>query len=154
MDIKQSLLHAELFTIMNNLSNNFKSKYHQCKQKNKTKNSSLTNFVEAGDNVTEVNPGSPSFCHLVKQVISEKLQQVAVACLRPRWVLLKSDSHKTRSQNINRNKNPTYQWIFPYVQLTQAARWWCLVWPTDGRGARFAPPASKKTTVKLCRHNS
>lgn len=33
----------------------------------------LTNFVEAGDNVAEVNPGRPSFCHLVEQVIPEKL---------------------------------------------------------------------------------
>lgn len=37
-----------------------------------------TDFVEAGDDVAEVNPGRPRFCHLVKQVISKKLQQVAV----------------------------------------------------------------------------
>lgn len=41
----------------------------------------LTDFVEAGDDVAEVDPGRPSFCHLVKQVIPEKLQQVAVARL-------------------------------------------------------------------------
>ena len=43
--------------------------------------------------MAEVDPGCPSFCHLVKQVIPEKLQQVAVARLRPRWVLLKPDTH-------------------------------------------------------------
>lgn len=41
----------------------------------------LTDFVEAGHNVAEVDPRRPSFCHLVEQVIPEKLQQVAVARL-------------------------------------------------------------------------
>lgn len=57
----------------------------------------FTDFVEAGDNVAQVNPRRPRFSHLVKQVIPEKLQQVAVACLRPSRVLLKPDSqHKVR----------------------------------------------------------
>lgn len=38
-------------------------------------------FVEAGDDVAQVDPGRPSFCYLVEQVIPEKLQQVAIARL-------------------------------------------------------------------------
>lgn len=72
--------------------------------------------------MAEVDPGRSSFCHLVKQVIPEKLQQVAVARLRPRRVLLKSDSHNTWSQSSNRTTAHTYWWIFIKVLLTLAAR--------------------------------
>lgn len=51
--------------------------------------------------MAEVDPRRPSFCHLVEQVIPKKLQQVAVARLRPRRVLLKPDSHNKTSQPNN-----------------------------------------------------
>lgn len=57
-----------------------------------------TNLVETGDDVAEIDPRRPSFCHLVKQVIPEKLQEVSVPCLRPGWVLLKPKPHNATSQ--------------------------------------------------------
>lgn len=46
--------------------------------------------------MAEVDPGCSCFRHLVEQVIPEKLQQVAVSGLRPRWVLLEPDARNTR----------------------------------------------------------
>lgn len=45
-------------------------------------------LVETGNNVAEVNPGGSCISHLVEQVISEELQQVAVARLGPGGILL------------------------------------------------------------------
>lgn len=39
--------------------------------------------------MAEIDPRRPGFGHLVEQVISEQLQEVPVARLRPRWILLK-----------------------------------------------------------------
>lgn len=58
-------------------------------------------FVEAGNDVTEVNPGRPGFCHLVKQVVAEKLEEITVARLRPRRVLLKSNNTNSHSNRRN-----------------------------------------------------
>lgn len=60
----------------------------------------FTDFVEAGNDVAEVDPGRPRFRHLVKQVIPEKLQQVAVARLRPRRVLLKPDFLQNKESGV------------------------------------------------------
>lgn len=59
----------------------------------------LTNLVETGDDVAEIDPRRPSFCHLVEQVIPEKLQEVSVPRLRPCWVLLKPKSHDATLQS-------------------------------------------------------
>lgn len=83
------------------------SAYLKTKVLKETKKRKLPDFVEAGDDVAEVNPGRPRFCHLVKQVVPEKLQQVPVACFWPRWVLLESDWHNTRLCSCNRNKSHT-----------------------------------------------
>lgn len=103
----------------------------------------LTDFVEAGDNVAEVDPGCPSFCHLVEQVIPEKLQQVAVTRLWPRWVLLKPEPHSTKSQSSKTTTDPIPMDVTK-VLLTLAARWWCPIWLTSGRDGHFVPPAKKK----------
>lgn len=107
----------------------------------------LTDFVEAGDNVAEVDPGCPSFCHLVEQVIPEKLQQVAVTRLWPRWVLLKPEPHSTKSQSSKTTTDPIPMDVTK-VLLTLAARWWCPIWLTSGRDGHFVPPA-KKNKIKF-----
>lgn len=109
------------------------------KEKKKRK---LPDFVEAGDDVAEVNPGCPRFCHLVKQVIPEKLQQVSVACFWPRWVLLEPDHSTTQDHRIATETQKThYDATFNLVVLTLAVHLWCPVWPASGRDGHFAPPA-------------
>lgn len=56
-------------------------------------NVKITDFVETGNDVAEVDPRRTGFGHLVKQVVPEKLEQVAVARFRPRGVLLKPGIH-------------------------------------------------------------
>lgn len=67
----------------------------------------LTNLVETGDDVAEIDPRRPSFCHLVEQVIPEKLQEVSVPRLRPRGVLLKPKSYNGTSQFNYTTVSPT-----------------------------------------------
>lgn len=127
------------------------SAYLKTKVLKETKKRKLPDFVEAGDDVAEVNPGRPRFCHLVKQVVPEKLQQVPVARFWPRWVLLESDWHNTRLCSCNRKKNITHYdamfnkwyllWTFIYgAQLGQQAKESAilhLLQKKQNRGANF-----------------
>lgn len=108
-----------------------------------------TDFVEAGDNVAEVDPGRPSFCHLVKQVIPEKFQQVAVARLRPCRILLKPDSNNTSSQSGSRTTNHSHSHTH-----TRGSLYAChLLWPLVD-GAQFGQQAEETTVLHLLQTNN
>lgn len=103
-------------------------------QKNRRK---PTDFVEAGDDVAQVDPGRPSFCYLVEQVIPEKLQQVAIARLWPRRVFLKPETDNTRSQSRNTNTKAGRVWYKCY-----------LLWPLVD-GAQFGQQAEETAILHL-----
>lgn len=106
----------------------------------------LTDFVEAGDDVAEVDPGGPSFCHLVKQVVPEKLQQVAVARLRPRWVFLKPVSHHTGSECVNTTILSRSLWRLVTMKVY-------LLWPLVD-GAQFGQQAEETAVLHLLQINN
>lgn len=115
------------------------SAYLKTKVLKETKKRKLPDFVEAGDDVAEVNPGRPRFCHLVKQVVPEKLQQVPVARFWPRWVLLESDWHNTRLCSCNRKKKLHYDAMFNK---------WYLLW-TFIYGAQLGQQAKESAILHL-----